>query len=143
MPRARVAAAKEGGRNRATVYEDGHRMAVADREARLALIHQCLDRHRWWCTTNRWSTWPPARRWRSKRSSGCRIRLAVCCLPARSSRIAEEAALDIRLGALVLEQALDDLARWSTMPPGEQLMVGVNVTARAAHPTRLRPPGAG
>ena len=80
-----VAAAKEGGRNRATVYEEGHRMAIADREARLALIHQCLDRHRWWCTTNRWSTWPPGRRWRSKPSSGCRILSVVCCLPARSS----------------------------------------------------------
>ncbi len=50
--------------------------------------------------------------------------------PASFIPLAEESGLDVRLGALVLERALEDLARMPLGADGRPLGIDVNVTAR-------------
>jgi diguanylate cyclase (GGDEF)-like protein len=125
-----LAAAKESGRNRATLYEDRHRMAHADREERLALIHQSLE-HR--------SVVVHYQPLVDLETDDTVAMEALARLVDRTGNLvppgafiplAEDAGLDIRLGALVLQQALEDLARWPGTRSGGPLMMGVNVTAR-------------
>jgi diguanylate cyclase (GGDEF)-like protein len=125
-----LAAAKEGGRNRYVAFEDRHRTASLDREARLALLHQCIDEH------TLVVQYQPLVDLETRRivSLEALARLpdpdGGLVPPALFIPLAEEVGLDARLGALVLEQALEDLARWPTPDGQAPLTMAVNVTAR-------------
>jgi diguanylate cyclase (GGDEF)-like protein len=125
-----LAASKESGRNRATVYEDRHRMASADREERLGLIHQSLDQRTVVVHYQPLVDLATGGMVAVEALARLTDRTGNLVPPGAFIPLAEEVGLDIRLGALVLERALEDLARWPSPDSEEGLMMGVNVTAR-------------
>ena len=125
-----LAASKESGRNRATVYEDRHRMASADREERLALIHQSLDQRTVVVHYQPIVDLLSGETVAFEALARLTDRDGNLVPPGSFIPLAEEAGLDVRLGALVLQRALEDVARWPGPRSGEGLMMSVNVTAR-------------
>lgn len=125
-----LSAAKETGRDRAASFETGHRAAALERSRRLALIHQAIDRQEVIVH------YQPIVRLDTRAPLGVEalVRLADprggILLPGAFIDLVEEAGLDSDLGAIVLEQALRDLAGWPAAVGGVELMMSVNVTSR-------------
>jgi diguanylate cyclase (GGDEF)-like protein len=123
-------AAKEAGRDRSATFEAGHRLAAVERERRLALIHQALDRR------HLVVHYQPIVDLESGAPVGVEALVRLhdpqqgLLLPGSFIDLVEEAALDPTLGALVLEQALRDLAEWPSRTPEGVLTMSVNVTSR-------------
>ena len=114
----------------------------ADREARLALIHQCLDRQ----------TVVVHYQPLVDLATGQTVAVeALCRLPDPAGGLvppgafiplAEEAALDVRLGALVLVPSARGPGALAEPTGGRGADDGGERHGAAAHPARLRPPGA-
>lgn len=125
-----LGAAKEAGRDRAASFETGHRAAAVERSRRLGLVQRALDRREVIVH------YQPIVQLESGTAIGVEALVRLpdprggILLPGAFIDLVEEVGLDSDLGALVLDQALHDLAEWPAPVDGGELMMSVNVTSR-------------
>lgn len=119
-------AAKEQGRDRYATFEASHRLAAVEREERLSLIHDVLERKELVVH------YQPLVDLRSAEvvSVEALVRLPHASegllFPAAFIDLVEGAGLDAVMGAQVLERSMQDLREW---PVSDAFRVSVNVTA--------------
>ena len=125
-----VLAAKEAGGDRCATFEAGRRLATVERETRLALIHHAMDNGQVVVHYQPIVDLVSG----DVLSVEALVRLADAdaelLLPGTFIDLIEEQGLDLRLGQLVLEKAMADLAAWSAAGASSLLRVAINVTAR-------------